>query len=204
MILGVDDGTLCRHQLQTTNRRLMIPNPIALQRLLSQRLVLSNFHRPEEVVNWLGVVQAQDYAGGKWTIGLRAPGLVEADVEQAVRDRRILRTWTLRGTLHFVCAQDIRWMLGLMAPRVIAGNARRYRELELDEADMRRASDMLADALRDGQELLRSQLLDVLSRQGVSTQGQRAPYLLQRASLDGWICQTGVRWPGLLQILQGV
>jgi hypothetical protein len=32
-------------------------------RLRNQRLVRSIFRRPEDVVTWLGAVQAQDYAG---------------------------------------------------------------------------------------------------------------------------------------------
>lgn len=35
--------------------------------------------------------------------------------------RTIVRTWPMRGTLHFVPAEDARWMLALLAPRVIAG-----------------------------------------------------------------------------------
>jgi len=31
----------------------------------------------------------------------------------------------MRGTLHFVAAQDIRWMLSLFAPRNISGNKTR-------------------------------------------------------------------------------
>jgi hypothetical protein len=40
----------------------------------------------------------------------------------------------MRGTLHFVAAQDARWLLALLTPRVIAQSAGRYRQLELDDA----------------------------------------------------------------------
>jgi len=85
------------------------------------------------MVAWLGAMQAQDYFGALWAIGLRLPNAAEADVEQAIANRTIVRTWPLRGTLHFVAAVDIRWMLELLAPRVIASGRRRQQQLELDD-----------------------------------------------------------------------
>jgi hypothetical protein len=36
----------------------------------------------------------------------------------------------MRGTLHFVAAPDVRWLLALVAPRIIARNTRRHSELD--------------------------------------------------------------------------
>ena len=86
-----------------------------------------------EVVAHFGAVQAQDYLGALWAVGLRMRAAVESDVEQALAERRIIRCWPMRGTLHFVAAEDARWMLELLAPRVLARNrARLEREFELD------------------------------------------------------------------------
>ncbi len=51
---------------------------------------------------------------------LRA-GTTAADVERAIAERRIVRTWPMRGTLHFVAPADVRWMLALLSPRVSRG-----------------------------------------------------------------------------------
>jgi hypothetical protein len=99
----------------------------------------------------------------------------------------------VRGTLHFVAATDVRWLLALLAPRLIARNARRYAELELDERTLARSNAVLAGALRGGNRYDRRELLAILERNGISTRGQRAAYMLQRASLDGLICQGVVR-----------
>src|ERR671910_1067328 len=99
----------------------------------------------------------------------------------------------MRGTLHFVAAPDVRWLLALLAPRIIARNARRYSELELDERTLARSNAVLADTLRGGERLDRRSLLAILEENGISTRGQRAAYMLQRASLDGLICQGVVR-----------
>jgi hypothetical protein len=162
---------------------------IAVQRLHSQQLERTNLKLPGDVLIWLGVVQAQDYAGAKWSLGLRLPKCTDADVEQAIADKSILRTWVLRGTLHFVAAGDIHWLVALVAPRIIAGNTRRYKELELDEQTLIRSNDLLTKALQGPNQLNRTALLTILNQNGISTEGQRAAYMLQRASLDGLICQ---------------
>jgi hypothetical protein len=169
-----------------------MPN-IAVHRLHSQQLEHTRLEKPIEVVTWLGAVQAQDYAGAKWSIGIRLPDSTDAGIEQAIADNTFFRTWAMRGTLHFVAASDIRWLLALVAPRIIARNARRYSELELDERTLARSNAVLADALQGGRQLNRSDLLGVLEQNSISTQGQRAAYMLQRASLDGLICQGVMR-----------
>ena len=162
---------------------------IAISRLCSQQLASSIFKRPEEVVAWFGGVQAQDYSGAKWAVGQRLKKCIDADIERALTEKKIVRTWAMRGTFHFVAASDIRWILALLAPRIIERNARRYRELELDEETLMESNEVLKNALQDGSHLNRRELLAILQKKGVSTEGQRAHYILQRASLDGLICQ---------------
>jgi len=166
---------------------------IARHRLHNHHITQPRLQTPSEVVGWLGAIQGQDYAGAKWSIGLRLPGSTDASIERAFDERAIVRSWLLRGTLHVVSADDLGWMLDLIAPRVIAGNARRYRELELDDATLARSNDILAAALRDGAQRERGELLAILEQHGISTAGQRAAYMLQRASLDGLICQGAAR-----------
>jgi hypothetical protein len=166
---------------------------IAVERLYSQQIEHSRLNLPGAVVAWLGAIQAQDYAGAKWSVGLRLPGCTDAAIEQALETRAIVRTWAMRGTLHFVSAADIRWMLALMAPRIIANNAGRYKQLGLDEPTLARSNDVLVEALKDGKRLTRKELLPILRQKGISTEGHRASHMLQRASLDGLICQGVMR-----------
>lgn len=142
------------------------------------------------MVGWLGAVQAQDYAGAKWAVGLRLPEGVATDpsIERALSEGDILRTHAFRGTWQLVAREDIRWMVALVAPRLIARNASRYRELSLDEATFRRSQATLARALRHGEHLTRDELAVALEAAGVSTAGQRLAYLLQRAELEALVC----------------
>jgi hypothetical protein len=167
-------------------------NPIAIARLHNQKIAGAGLQSPPDVTAWMLALQGQDYYGAKWSLGLRSGSSTDEDVEKALAARQFLRTWVMRGTLHLVHAADIHWLLAIMAPRVIAMSQRRYKELELDDHTLQRASQLLAKALEDGEPQDRKTLLAGLEKEGISTVGQRAPYLLQRASLEGLIVQVAV------------
>lgn len=167
----------------------MALSEITRRRLFNQQITHTNLQSPAEIVGWLGAIQGQDYPGAKWSVGLRLPGCTDAAVEQAINDKTLLRTWLMRGTLHLVAAADIRWLLALLAPRVTAGSARRYQELELDADTFRRGSAIIMQALEGGQHRTRAELVERLEQAGIATQAQRGIHLLQRVSLDGLICQ---------------
>ena len=162
---------------------------IAGRRLAQQQLLIPTLTQPGEVVRRLGAVQAQDYGGAKWAVGMRTRGAVDAVIEQAVNDGSILRTHVLRPTWHFVTPADIRWMLALTAPRIKAAMAYYDRQLDLDAAVFRRSHTALARALRDGGQLTRTELAQVLRRARVDVTGsQRLGHLLMRAELEGLVC----------------
>lgn len=167
----------------------MTNSDIARQRLASQRIGATSFEKPAEVVGWLGAVQAQDYLGALWAIGLRMRAAIEAEVERAIAERAIIRTWPMRGTLHFVAASDVRWMLRLLTPRVVAGSARRLRQqFGLDEVAIKRSRNALARALGGGKQLARNSMYEVLEAARISTAGGRGLHILSRLAQDGFIC----------------
>ncbi len=146
--------------------------------------------RPADVVRRLGAVQAQDYLGALWAVGLRMePGAVEADVEAALADGSIVRTWPMRGTLHFVTAEDIRWMLALMTPRIVARNAARLkRDYGIDRDLVTRSTDLMINALQGGKRLTRDEAYAMLEANGVPAAKQRGLHLLWWISQEGHIC----------------
>jgi hypothetical protein len=161
---------------------------IARSRLANHGIANPTFAQPGEVVTWLGAVQAQDYGGALWAIALRMTGATERSIEQAIAARAIVRTWPMRGTLHFVAAQDVRWLLALLTPRVIAASAGRCRQLDLDETTFARSKEVFAKALQGGKQLTRDEMLQELEQTGISTTGQRGYHLLGRSAQDGLIC----------------
>jgi hypothetical protein len=161
---------------------------IARARLVHQRIARPRERTVADLVRWMGAVQAQDYLGSLWAVGSRMSGTTEAEVESAVADRTIVRTWPMRGTLHYVAASDVRWMLSLLTPRVIARSAGRHRELGLDERAFARSRRALERALRGGRALTRSETYAVIERAGVSTEGQRGIHIVGYLAQQGFLC----------------
>jgi hypothetical protein len=166
----------------------MLVRAIALQRLHQQRLSHPEFTNPGEMVAWFGAVQAQDYAGAKWALGLRMEKATDDVIERAFTDGAILRTHVMRPTWHFVTPADIRWMLELTAPRVNAASAYMYRQVELDEALFSRSNEVIAKALQGGHQLTRAELGAALAEAGIVAEGVRLAYIVGRAELDGVVC----------------
>lgn len=154
----------------------------------AQSLLKHEKKSPAKIVSSLGGIQGQDYAGGRWSIGLRLPGSTLADIERAISQKQIVRTWAMRGTLHFLAAADIRWMLGLLAPGMIPRLGRRYKELGLNDKTFAKAEALLERSLKGGGQLTRKELVTNLETNGISCEGQRATFILHRASLDRVIC----------------
>jgi len=161
---------------------------IAGLRLRNQRIAGAGFKQPGEVVAWMGAIQAQDYLGALWAVGLRMKKATEEVVERAIAEREVVRTWPMRGTLHFVAPADIRWMLALLARRVLSGRPARYRQLELDQAVFNKSRDVLVSALEGGRQLTRDAMYQKLEAGGISTAGQRGIHILGRLALDGLLC----------------
>lgn len=166
---------------------------VAHRRLWTQRISGAPFETPADVVRWLGAMQSQDYAGGKWAVAQRAHAVDDAAMDRAFADGTILRTHLLRPTWHFVLPEDIRWLLALTAPRVHALNAYYYRQLGLDDAVFAKTNAALSRALRGGEQLTRKEVQAVLRGVGVEADGPRLGYALMRAELDAIVCSGALR-----------
>lgn len=166
----------------------MNTNDIIRYRLFNQQIAETKFRKPQEIVNWMVAMQAQEYAMAKWGIGLRLPGATDAIVEKALTDGVILRTHVMRPTWHFVTPKDIRWLLILTAPRVEAINAFTYRQQELDNKIFKRSNTIIAKALEGGEQLSRKELQALLKQKKIIADGIRLSCLMMKAELEGIIC----------------
>jgi hypothetical protein len=169
---------------------------IVRQRLHNQHLLGAPFARPEEVVQWFGAIQAQEYPGATWGIAQRMDGLTQAIIDQAYAEGAILRTHAMRPTWHFVTPADIRWLLKLTSPRVHAVNASYYRKLELEADVLARSAMALTNALQGGKHLTRTELAAGLEQAGImrpTDDRLRLAYLMMHAELEGLICSGAMR-----------
>ena len=154
-------------------------------------LPAANFKRVDQAVQWFGAMQAQEYAHARWAVGARfasSAEITDASVEQALTQRKVVRSWVLRGTLHVVAACDLRWLLTLVAPALLTRTAAAYREVELDEAAFRKIFPAIRRCLEGGRQLTRVELFAALARHRVNTEGHRGGRILYRAAQVGLIC----------------
>ncbi|MDP8960634.1 MAG: winged helix DNA-binding domain-containing protein [Actinomycetota bacterium] len=166
---------------------------VAVLRLVAQRLADPGFTSAAEAVRWLTAVQAQDYHGALTSVALRTTDRSRAGVEAALDAGEVVRSWPMRGTLHFVAAEDLRWMLELMTPRVLSAAASRRRQLSLDAGALERARHIAGEALAGGRRLSRAELFSVWDADGLSTAGQRGYHMLWHLAQTGLLCFGPVR-----------
>jgi len=161
---------------------------IVRRRLAAQRLSSAGFERPADVVAWFGAMQAQDYLGALWAVGMRTAKAREAQVESAFAERAVVRSWPMRGTLHFLAAADARWMIELLAPRAAARATSRLAKLGLDAAVLLRARRALVKALEGGRRLTRTAAYGVLETARVPPGSERGLHVLWQLAHEGLVC----------------
>ncbi|GAA2170531.1 winged helix DNA-binding domain-containing protein [Agrococcus versicolor] len=164
-------------RLESDERRL-------LGMRLRAQLLAEPAATPADAVRHLLSMQAQDWFGSLWAVALRS-GATTADVEAAQAAGDVVRSWPMRGTLHWTPAEDVRWLATLTAERIDRRDATRMRQvLELDGAALGRARDVVERVLADGP-ASRQSLLDALVAAGQPVHAQRGPHIL------GWLARHG-------------
>ena len=91
-------------------------NPIAI-RLLSQQLICPQFCSPEDVVRYMGAMQAQEYRMMRWAVAMRTGKPSLQAFQQAFNSGKIIRLHLMRGTWQLVAAEDYWQLLSLCASK---------------------------------------------------------------------------------------
>ena len=164
-------------------------------RLAAQGIVRAAADRapddPTEVVRGMLAMQAQDYAGGLWSIGLRTASCDPQRIEAVHETGAFVRSWPMRGTLHFVAADDLPWMLSLTGQRMVRSAEGRRRQLELDQAQFDRAESIARERMADGATISRPELFAAWQQGGLPTTGQRGVHLLAQLAQTSVIVLVG-------------
>lgn len=166
----------------------MTPREALYYRLQNQLILPTSLKTPAEVAKHMLAMQAQDYPGALWSVGLRSQGATMQTVEQAIETRQIVRTWPMRGTLHFLAADDVRWMTQLLAPRVVASLGRRHESLNIDKPLLDKTATIFRKALTGGKIMTRNQIRELLESEGISTAGQRGTHIMYYHAQTGMLC----------------
>lgn len=164
---------------------------------------------PLEVVGHLGALQAQDLPGSLLSVALRTPSRSLAEVVSAFDDGRLVRTWSMRHTLHTIPATDLGWILALTSARMESGAAARHRSLGIDQELVARARAVAEDLFASQPTASRAELFaawdahDLL--QGVAQRGVHLVSILCRSQVLVWgpLRATRTGWEHLLVPVDG-
>jgi hypothetical protein len=161
---------------------------IAISRLVNQQIVETNFQSADKVVNWMGAVQAQDFAMSKLAVGLRFRNSTETEVNTALNNAEIIRTHLLRPTWHLVSPEDIYWMLELSVPKLKSLLKPRLKELELTQPILKKCFNILESTLFQNKSLTRKAIVNLFEKAKIKTDENRSSHILMQAEFDGLIC----------------
>src|SRR5438552_2530682 len=158
-------------------------------RLAAQRLTDATRLRadPAAIARAVCGIQAQDMRAAQLALRVRSTGLTVAIVDEAIaRKRSVVRTWLMRGTLHLVAGEDVRWMLGLLGPFIDRRDETRRRQLGLDAALCKRGVAAMRKLLSGGP-MTRPQLREQLRARGlpIAATGQAMIHLVAHAAHVG-------------------
>jgi hypothetical protein len=165
------------------------PGQLRALRLRAQHLgPRASAEGPAEVACSLCGVNAQLNPAMMLSMRARIKGLEPADVRKAIDDRRLVRSWAMRGTLHLLDRNDLRWIVSLVGPAMDRKNGRRRLELGLDEEIAEKGLSMIGEILREP--LSRGELADRMIEHGVDIDrdGQTPYHMIVHAALKGLIC----------------
>ena len=135
-------------------------------------------------------VQAQVFSAAQLALRARIANLRREDVDQALwRDRRIVKTWSLRGTLHLLPSADFRLYAQALQPLV--DREKRWMRKHITEEDLDHAADAIVAALATGPLTRKALTAKVAARGSPALRrlvGSGWGGLAKVASLRGQIC----------------
>ena len=158
-------------------------------RLHAQGLGASRGSEVAATATATAAVQAQDRLGELLGVGTRSNGLTAENVDHArTVDRAVTRTWLMRGTLHLVPSDDLRWMLDLLGEEMDRKALKRRADLGISFEDHGRVLEFLRPELSRRGPMTRAEIGEALRSAGLPWEGQAIPHLLRSASMHGVMC----------------
>jgi hypothetical protein len=166
-------------------------DPVLAERIARHGLATRPATDAESAASLVCGIQAQDAQASRLGVRSRATGVTEKDVAAAIEQRRVVRTWLMRNTIHLVPADDVRWMTALLGPMIRRRfETVRWPELGLTPDVLDRAA-TVTPAILAGRALTRAEFAAALGEHGVAiTQdGQASTHVLLYLSAIGLTCR---------------
>ena len=164
-------------------------DPILI-RQLNQNLICSDFKSPEEVVNYMGAMQAQDYRMMRWAVAMCTKKPSAKAFKKAFDDGRIVRLHLMRGTWQIVSAANYWWLLELCAPRAISvikgfmsGN-----KIAISDEELLHVREIIAQTAADKGSVTKDDFVQALAEKDIVMDAHRLSYHIRMAEIAGVIC----------------
>jgi hypothetical protein len=162
-------------------------------RAAAQRLTrdTARSKRPSTIVRQVFALQAQVLSAAALGMRARSAGLRAADVDRALSlERSIVCSWLMRGTLHVVASDDLRWLVALLGPVFIRAGATRHAQLGLDDDLKTRGVAAIRKILTGSGPVTRHELRDRMRTRGIALnpKTQATIHLIGLAALQGVLC----------------
>jgi hypothetical protein len=132
--------------------------------------------------------QAQDFQSAVLAIALRTKSRARSEVLAALDSGSVVRSWPMRGTLHFVAAEDLSWMLALTAERSLAGAQKYLAQLGLEVSTIERAREIVIESLTGGGRISRADLLASWEKGGLQNVKEHGYRLIWHLAQTGTLC----------------
>lgn len=164
-------------------------NPIS-KRLLNQQLACPQFSKPEEVVEYMGATQAQDYRMMRWAVAMRTHKPSLKAFAEAYNSGRIIRLHLMRGTWQLVSPAHY-WMLQLLcAPKAIAVTKgwMNSSKVFISDDEMMRVREVFADTASAKGSATKNDFVEALADKGITLDDHHMSFHLRMAEFENVLC----------------
>jgi len=144
-----------------------------------------------EVVGQMGAVQAQVMSAAELQVAVRVDCTVN-DVREALwKQKSLVKTWLMRGTLHLTRAADLPLYTAAMSRRWIKPSQAWLKYFEVSEGDVWAMAEAIGQAL-DGSPRTREELIAIVAKGKPERvrEALRSGWggMLKPAARNGWLC----------------
>ncbi|MGP1590472.1 MAG: winged helix DNA-binding domain-containing protein [Prevotella sp.] len=159
-------------------------------RQLNQSLICSEFNSPEEVVDYMGAMQAQDYRMMRWAVAMRTQKPSMLAFKKAFDDGNLIRLHLMRGTWQLISAKNYWWLLELFAPRAISiiRGWMRSNKIEISEKELMKIREFIALAAEENGCVCKEDIVRFLKKKDIELNERCLSYHIRFAELTGTIC----------------
>lgn len=138
-----------------------------------------------DIIQKLWCIQSQDTKQASRVIADRTSGIIYNDFIQAIKNKEIIRTRSMRGTLHYVDPRYVYIFLEQCASKTLSGFKKRREFLWISEEQAKQALNLIVESLKNHKILTRSQIKQLLIDNNLHKEWQRVYHLT---------CYAGTLW----------